>query len=320
MMDNVKKYAAVGAILLLGSFVAMAANVKQETLGPSGQGDWQWTVPANGRTNMYMTTNGITVLRIYGRLIDDTMLDTDIVTNVLADGMSLPAVDCYAATNFNGTNLVVATVGLDKMMSASVGNLQIIAGSVSNSALGLGCISNKNLIASSITTTNIIDGAVTLADMAADSVGNLQVIAGSISNANIGAGAAIVGSKIASGQSGITITNMAESSVGSLQYVAGSISNASVGAGAAIAMSKLATNHVRSANNTLMVDRGNAVCWTGLTYTQTFHTAFAEAPEVMVRYTADGGNTNMVLTVVSNQFTVAAITNFSWIAVGWTSP
>ena len=215
----------------------------------------------------YLTAGSVTAAK----------LDSTIVTNVLAEGMSLPAVNAYAATNFNGTNIVVGTVGLDKMMTDSVGDLQIINGSVSNSALGLGCISNKNLIASSITTTNIIDGAILLADMAADSVGNLQVIAGSISNANIGAGAAI-------------------------------------------AMTKLATNSVRSANNTLMVDRGNAVCWTGLTSTQTFHTAFAEAPEVMVRYTADGGNTNMVLTVVSNQFTVAAITSFSWIAVGWTSP
>lgn len=140
-----KKHAIMlGAILLFGAVIGFAADVEMKTSGPSGQGTIIWYAPKTGITNLVMTTNGVTYLYIEGGAI----LNSTSITNVLAEGMVLPAVDASAVTNLDAANIKTGTVA-SAFSGAAITNL-----TAANVATVGGANAITNLILMSDGTTN----------------------------------------------------------------------------------------------------------------------------------------------------------------------
>jgi hypothetical protein len=133
---SMKKHAIMlGAILLFGAVIGFAADVEMKTSGPSGQGTIIWYAPKTGITNLVMTTNGVTYLYIEGGAI----LNSTSITNVLAEGMVLPAVDASAVTNLSAGQLKAGTVllAVSGLAVTNINAANIKAGTVASAFSGL---------------------------------------------------------------------------------------------------------------------------------------------------------------------------------------
>jgi len=165
-----KKIMTSMAVLALVVVSLGAANVELKYSGPGNQGNLIWYAPSSGITNLVMTTNGVTYLYIEGGAI----LNSTAITNVLAEGMVLPAVDYAAATNGAAGNIASGNLALARVTNAmatagsTIGG-NILVASITNALTTGGASVGGNVPLAAIT------NALVTGTLAANLTGNIAV-------------------------------------------------------------------------------------------------------------------------------------------------
>jgi len=183
-----KKIMSIMAALALISVSVQAAGPKVEmkTSGPSGQGNLIWWAPSSGITNLVMTTNGVTYLYVEGGAI----LNSTAITNVLASGMVLPAVDYAAATNGAAGNIASGNLALARITNAAATVGSAIGGNIPVAAITNALTTGGASVGGNVPLAAITNALVT-GTLAANLTGNIAVAR--ITNAAATVGASIGG-------------------------------------------------------------------------------------------------------------------------------